>query len=426
MFQQNGLKILFGIVSIGILLLLVGLIRFRKLLLPNQYKFRLLAGIILAILLNVAMASKQFAWHYLISTQILTCVLIVVILFILKQLINTDKINFSFLRKPSSLGAFAVILPLLLLSLHRPYYKFTFHLQDHSDQVVPAFDSLGKLPTVYASRYCNGPSPACGFDFGFAFSGDIRTYYAEIINKYYPNSWFYNFGNSAYGSFGQAATLNELVMTYPKFLYYINKSDSTEGLSQIHLLENFKDSSGKYVMCKSVYYHPVTHEQIWEITSDTARANAKKKALAKIICDFETIRGDSVFTSTVDVVYVGNADLKSTEKSRSGKNSLQLNGKAEYGGGVKLPVARGMQYEISVWFNGNTPKRAIVMQGEGINALSNVPTKTDNNNWKLLTMSFTIPQDYPKEYVNLFFWNFSGNDDPVYWDDLEIKVFQEN
>lgn len=422
-FQVN--KLYFIILFIGILLLLVGLIRFRKLLLPNQNKFRLLAGIILAMLLNVAMASKQFAWHYLISTQILTCVLIVVILFILKQLIHTDKINFSFLRKPLSLGIFAVILPLLLLSLHRPYYKFIFHLQDHSDQVIPTFESFGKLPTIYASRYCNGPSPVCGFDFGFAFSGNIRTYYAEIINKHYPNSWFYNFGNSAYGSFGQAATLKELVMTYPKFLYYINKSDSTEGLSQIQLLENFKDSSGKYVMCKSVYYHPVTHEQIWEITSDTTRANTSKKALAKIICDFETIRGDSVFTSTVDVVYVGNADLKSTEKSRSGKNSLQLNGKAEYGGGVKLPVARGMQYEVAVWCNGNTSKRAIVAQGEGIYIQSNTPSKTDNN-WNLLSISFVVPQDYPQEYVNLFFWNFSGNDEPVYWDDLEIRVFQEN
>jgi hypothetical protein len=418
-------KLYFIVLFIGILLLLVGLIRFRKLLLPNQNKFRLLAGIILAMLLNVAMASKQFAWHYLISTQILTCVLIVVILFILKQLIHTDKINFSFLRKPLSLGIFAVILPLLLLSLHRPYYKFIFHLQDHSDQVVPVFDSFGKLPTVYASRNCNGPSPACGFYFGFGFSGDIRSYYAEIINKYYPNSWFFNFGNSTYNSFGQAATLKEISRQYPKFLYYINKSDSAEGLAQIRLLENFKDSLGNYVVCKSIYYHPVTHEQIWEITSDTARANSPKKVLAKINCDFETIRGDSVFTSTVGVVYVGNADLKTTAKARSGKLSLALNGKAQYGGGVRLPVAKGMQYEISVWCTGNTAKRAIVVQGEGIYAQGTVPLKTDSNGWKLLSANFTVPQDYPKEYVNLFFWNFSGNDDPVYWDDLEIIVYPQ-
>jgi 3-hydroxymyristoyl/3-hydroxydecanoyl-(acyl carrier protein) dehydratase len=421
-FQVN--PVYFGVLFIGILLIVVGLIRFQKIFLPNQYKFRLLAGIILAMLLNIAMASKQFAWHYLISTQISIGVLIIVIVFILKSVIHFEKLNASFLKTRFALGIFVVIIPLFLLSIHRPFYKFVFHLQDHSDQVVPAFDSFGKLPTVYASRYCNGPSPVCGFDFGFAFSGDIRSYYAEIINKFYPNSWFFNFGNSTYNSFGQAATLKELAARFPKFLFYINRSDSAEGLAQIRLLENFKDSSGNYVVCKSIYYHPVTHEQIWEITSDTARANSPKKVLAKINCDFETIRGDSVFTSTVDVVYVGNTNLKTTAKARSGKLSLALNGKDQYGGGVRLPVAKGMQYEISVWCTGNTAKRAIVVQGEGIYAQGTVPQKTDSNGWKLLSASFTVPQDYPKEYVNLFFWNFSGNDDPVYWDDLEIKVFQ--
>lgn len=423
-FQTNPLY--FAVLFIGILLLLAGFVRFRKWFLPHQFKFRLLAGIVLAMLLNIAMASKQFAWHYLISTQIITCLLVLVIVFILKSIINLEKINTTFLQKQFVIIGFIIIVPLLLLALHRPFYKFTVHLQDHSDQVIPAFESLGKLPTVYASRYCNGPSPVCGLDFGFAFSGSDRLHYAEIIKKHYPNSWFFNFGNSAYNSFGQAATLKELATRFPKFLFYINRSDSAEGLAQIRLLEDFKDSSGNYVICKSIYYHPVTHEQIWEITSDTARANSPKKVLAKINCDFETIRGDSVFTSTVDVVYIGNADLKTTAKARSGKLSLALNGKAQYGGGVRLPVAKGMQYEISVWCTGNTAKRAIVVQGEGIYAQGTVPQKTDSNGWKLLSASFTVPQDYPKEYVSLFFWNFSGNDEPVYWDDLEIKVFQEN
>ncbi|MGL5891198.1 MAG: carbohydrate binding domain-containing protein [Bacteroidia bacterium] len=419
-------KLYFIVLIIGVLFLLAGLTRFRKWVLPNQYKFRLLAGIVLAMLLNIAMASKQFAWHYLISTQIITCVLIIVIAFILKPLINTEKLNLAFLKKRLTLVVFALSVPLFLLSLHRSSYRFVFSLQNHSDQVVPVFESFGKLPTVYATRYCNGPSPVCGFEFGFAFSGDIRPRYGEIINRFYPNSWFFNFGNSTYNSFGQTATLKELSMRFPKFLFYINQSDSTEGLSQIHLLENFRDSAGNYVTCKSLYYHPITLEQIWEITSDTARANSTKKALAKINCDFETIRGDSVFTSTVDAVYAGNADLKSTVKARSGKHSLELTGKAQYGGGVTLPVAKGMQYEISVWCNGSTDKRAIVMQGEGIYMQSTVPLKTDSNSWKLLSMNFTVPQDYPKDYVNLFFWNFGGNDETVYWDDLEIRVYQSN
>jgi hypothetical protein len=213
-------------------------------------------------------------------------------------------------------------------------------------------------------------------------------------------------------------------MLYPRMLFFINSSDSAEGQQQVELFSSLRDSAGPFVTSRLFF-----HEANWknfcvELISDTARAAAQRKQLAHITCDFETVQGDSAFSTNIAAVYVGNANLRSTQKARSGKQTLALTRKDEFGGGINLPVLNGAQYVVTIWCKGNTYQRAINAQGPGIGVSAAVAIQTDKNGWQQLQYNFFVPKDYPQETVKLFLWHFGPDNETVWWDDLTIDVFQ--
>jgi hypothetical protein len=414
----------FLILSISLLIILAGFVRYKKWMQPHALKYRLLAGILLAGIANVVMASKAFAYHYLIAVESLSGLAVCTIMLILFSIWPEIKQILSALTKPvvqfSLLGAYST----LLLYLHAPYYNFTFQTQDHSTEVIIAFKQQGKLPAIFSSRYCNGPSPVCGFDFGIAFSGEIRHTFAKHIITYYPDSWIFNPVNGEYKNFLETAIRSDFAKRYPKYLFYMHPSDTTEALAELNKLQSLTDSAGSYVHASRVHQNPHTGEQIWVITSDTTRAAKRFNLVASIVCDFETTQGDSVFTTSMKNMFVGNADLKNNAKARGGKSSLAFSVKESYAGGISLAVAKGMNYEVSIWCKSDTKKRSLNVKSSLINFSADDAVEKTPDGWEKLTLKFSVPQNFEDGNVKLFLWVPEQRGEMVWWDDLEIKVFQ--
>ncbi len=413
----------FIIIITGALLLIAGFIRYKKWMVPNAMKFRLLGSILIAAAANLAMASKEFAYHYLIAVQIMSGLTVVTIVLIVFSIQPQIKTKLQALARHTLLIPTVCIFSIVLLYPHRVYYNFDFGLKDHSTEVIEAFRAQGQLPTIYSTRYCNGPSPVCGFQFGLAFSGDIRKVFAQSILNYYPDSWIFNFSNGEYSNFVETIVVNDFTKRYPKLLWYIHPADTTETLPELEKLAALNDSSGNMVTMQRVYAHPVTKEQIWLITSDTARAKERFKPVAVITSDFETTLGDSVFATTQQNVYIGNADLRNNAQARSGKSSLAFSVKESYAGGILLPVGKGMNYEVSIWCKGETQKRSLNVKSNTLSYSTNTAAATSDG-WELLTVKFSIPADFTEDKVKIFLWNYDENGATSCWDDLEIKVFQ--
>jgi len=413
----------FIIIIISTLLLLAGFIRFKKWMVPNAIKFRLLGGIVIAAAANLTMASKEFAYHYLITVQILSGLAVLSIVLIVCSILPQLKTKLQLLTRNTVLIPMLCIFSIVLLFPHREYYKFNFQLQDHSSEVIEAFHAQGKLPTVYSSRYCNGPSPVCGFQFGLAFSGDIRKVFAKSIINYYPDSWIFNFSNGEYSNFVETIFVNDFPARYPRLLFYIHPADTTETRVELLKLAALSDSAGNFVNTQRVYVHPVTQEQIWLVTSDTARAAKRFRPVVTITSDFETMLGDSAFASTQKNIYIGNADLRSSVQARSGKTSLAFSVKESYAGGVKLSVAKGMTYEVRIWCKGNTQQRSLNVKSNTFSYSSNT-VSASSDGWEQLSIRFSIPSDFAEENVNIFLWNYDQSGETTWWDDMEIKVFE--
>ncbi|MCA6362255.1 MAG: hypothetical protein IM638_04415 [Bacteroidetes bacterium] len=417
-------KIYIILLIVCALLLIAGFIRYKKWMAPNALKFRLLGGILIAAAANLAMASKEFAYHYLISVQILSGLALLTALLTVFSIWPQLKLKLQLVARNTLLIPAVCVFSVVLLYPHRVYYNFNFQPQDHSAEVIEAFNAQGKLPAIFSSTYCNGPSPICGFRFGLAFSGDIRMKFAARILKYYPDSWIFNSSNGEYDNFLETALTSDFTKRYPRFLFYIHSSDTLQAYPELKKLAEFTDANGNYVETKRVYRHPVTKEEIWLITSDTTRAGKRFNLIATINSDFETTLGDSVFTSSQKSIYIGNANLKTTTQARSGKTSLAFSSKEAYAGGLELAVAKGFNYEVSIWCKGNTYSRSLNLKSSKINISIDKPYEKTPDGWEKLSIKFSIPNDFEEDRVKIFLWNYDNNGETVWWDDMEIKVFQ--
>ena len=417
-------KIYFILLFVCTLFLVAGFIRYKKWMVPNALKFRLLGGILVAATANLTMASKEFAYHYLVSVQILSGLAFLTILLTVFSIWPELKSKLQLFARNVTLVPAVCVFSFALLYPHRLYYNFTFQHQDHSSEVIEAFNAQGKLPAIFSSVYCNGPSPICGFQFGLAFSGDIRMKFAKRILEYYPDNWIFNPSNGEYTNFLETAVTSDFTKRYPRFLFYINSSDTIQAYPELKKLAEFTDSNGNYVETKRVYRHPVTKEEIWLITSDTTRAGKRFNLVATINSDFETTLGDSVFTSSLKSIYIGNANLKNTTHARSGKTSLAFSSKEAYAGGLELAVAKGFNYEVSIWCKGNTYSRSLNLKSSKINISIDKPYEKTPDGWEKLSLKFSVPNDFEEDRVKIFLWNYDNRGETVWWDDLEIKVFQ--
>lgn len=64
------------------------------------------------------------------------------------------------------------------------------------------------------------------------------------------------------------------------------------------------------------------------------------------------------------------------------------------------------------------------MKSSKINISIDKPYEKTPDGWEKLAIKFSIPNDFEEDRVKIFLWNYDKNGEIVWWDDMEIKVFQ--
>ena len=159
-------------------------------------------------------------------------------------------------------------------------------------------------------------------------------------------------------------------------------------------------------------------------------SNSLFESFPTFYCDMEKISDDSkkfIDSKHSDIVY-NNANLVSSEKSFSGKNSIKLNKENQFGLSTKIKkIKAGDFYNISVWrFSENENKSGHLVISIGNKELyiqQKEIIKKDSSGWEQIGINFRIPPFIKTDNLKIYVWQAGEGD--IFFDDLKIEKIKE-
>jgi glycosyltransferase involved in cell wall biosynthesis len=143
-------------------------------------------------------------------------------------------------------------------------------------------------------------------------------------------------------------------------------------------------------------------------------------------CDYEKLTEDGRFFLSTDKGFlIGNTQLRSDIRSRSGNYSVQLPPSAPYGSNLQIRVAKDEVYSLSVWKNPYDSDGHIVVSAPEVSAFyrtSQQVVEIDAYGWGKIELIDTIPS-YLYGLINIYLWN--PGQDTIYFDDLKMLKVNE-
>jgi hypothetical protein len=178
-----SIVLILSLVILAAAFLLPGL---RKISLSNRH-FRLLAGAAAAQAVGLIMVSKHSANHYLLPELCLTGLTLFLIYYYLKHILTHYKINMNYLKIPiTALLVFVFIFTNPSGQINTKVSR----LKSLKKRSIALYEHMQQNYKDYAQiYYYRSSSPAYALKFGSDLS---RSYYAESLQKLYPNVYFYD------------------------------------------------------------------------------------------------------------------------------------------------------------------------------------------------------------------------------------------
>jgi hypothetical protein len=143
----------------------------------------------------------------------------------------------------------------------------------------------------------------------------------------------------------------------------------------------------------------------------------------EIFCDAETVAPDGYYIKTTQKINVEFGQRISQEKSFSGKNSIKLNNKNQFGFHIVLKdCVPGEYIEASIWKTAIHKGALFAQSDSGLSFMDKLAVGEDSLGWYLLNLNFRVPDSYQGEPIKLY--AYANTKDPIYFDDLKIKRFK--
>lgn len=141
-----------------------------------------------------------------------------------------------------------------------------------------------------------------------------------------------------------------------------------------------------------------------------------------IYCDAESLSSDGKhFINSIGEEF-GDANLRSDEKSLSGKYAVKMNENTTFGMEYRLNNLQINElYEVNIWRNSKSNNGILVVSSDDAKLFYKAigePVKTDENGWQLLRIKFTVSPELQDKSLKIYLWNKDKN--LVYFDDLTI------
>lgn len=166
---------------------------------------------------------------------------------------------------------------------------------------------------------------------------------------------------------------------------------------------------------------------------DTLRYNQlildKEKNIQEVFSfNAEKVSTDSKKLLASNGVVLGNVEIRTNEKSRSGEYSIKMDGEREFALEYQLTnVKPGENYEIEIWKHSDNESGRLVVSAKDSRQFykaQNTVLLSDENGWGIIRIKITIPPELQDSMLKIYLWN--PDKKLSYFDDFSIRKIGVN
>lgn len=375
--------------------------------------FRFMLACWLICTAQLALASKQFGYHYLIAAQLSVIPAIVAGYYLWNSLRENKKII---------TGLFVLCICWFGFKVSRSVPAYTRVNKIYQSSIeARKYDGLPRIITTGYQGACFIES---GIRFGASYGGP--DYFASdyFLRKQYPYSSFYDMNRAEH--IIRQWDVNYRPYDYfrdkPRVLvYFINMQENEEW----NELKNMTDGLGSFVQIRLTEKNPETAEHFYMIETDTAKMRMHYVKTVEQYYDFERTNKDNTsFVSADGTCTIGEVKTRSDENPFSGKYSIKIP-PGQYTCCVTFDADPGDAVEVAVKYHAPDRPVGIILSAEqpgtlDFNSESIMGEEADG--WKRSSLKATVPLTFSGKRLNLCLYYFGHRE--CYADDLDIKIMK--
>jgi hypothetical protein len=411
-------EIPFIIISLLLVICMFLLIKRKK---KYQHN-RIIVGLLCTFLLHIILVSKHFALRYL-TPSILLGVLGIYLLIVF----------FSHTKKMQKNLMIGVLLIYPLLSFKK-IYTLNDYLLNHAASRNSAHEYLKKnrkgLPLLIVPNYFGSGTKEYSLWFCTRWVGTNAQEYMDAMNKKYPDTYFFVPGQNTYFNWRNETSLFDILKSNPILNLYISldatkRKEEAFGKEILKKFNAYNVPNDSIIKMKCVFHQK--YDAIWQLTIDTAKLN-KTYQYHEAFCDMERMTSDGLYYKTNNQSFLfKNNNLRSSEKSFSGKFSEKLTKESMYGTGCTVENVRaGDYFEASIWKYSVDDDYQLVCAANNVQDFYTV-SKTiieEKAGWKKIKLSVSIDKNIVGNKLVFYSW-YSGNN-TCYCDDFKMILGKNN
>lgn len=377
---------------------------------PMTREAMFLTGLVISSGLGILMVAKHYhANHYLIPVLQLSGISL---FFVVKIIL---KANLSGTVKKFSWPAITIILILFLAWKQPPVIKYIdegYRLTNEEMETTNAMLEREYPDYTRIYYYPNSLNPYSALNFGDVY---CKRQFLPQIKSLYPNKYFYHSFEKRIKNWDAEIKPAELVELHGNKILLTGGPHSNQ--EAVEISKNGFPLKNIYKgRIQTIYVmDTLRFEQLTELPDGDSEE--------LLFCDMEHLSANDQFILGMNGEQIGNADLRSQEKSRSGNFSVKLNQSSEFALEYLLTdLEPGAEYEAEVWRNADNTSGRLVVSSSDAKLFYRAQTDfaiTDENGWQLLRINFTATPEMEGETFKVYIWN---KDKQVgYFDDLVVR-----
>jgi hypothetical protein len=396
-----------------LLLICVFLIIIKK---KKSQHQQLLFGLLCTFVLQIILVSKHFAIRYLTPSILLGVLGIYLLILFFSQSKKMQK---------TLIICFIVIYPLLAF---QKLYTINSHLSTYSASRNSAHEYMEKnlkgSPLLIVPNYFGTGTKEYALWFASKWIGKNAPEFIGDMNKKCPDTYFFIPDQNKYFNWRNEISLFDVLKSHPTLNLYISL-DATKMkeeafgkaiLKNINAYNRPNDS-----IIKINYLFHKKYDLICQLSIDTSRL-VKTFSFNNVLCDMESLTTDEKYYKSSNHLFLfKNNQLRSSERSFSGKFSEKLTKENMYGTGCTVEnVQVGDIFEATIWKRSEDDDYLFVCSAnnaEDLYIASNTIVE-EKKGWQKIKLSISIDKKISGNTLNFYSW-YQGNS-TCYCDDFEI------
>jgi hypothetical protein len=388
----------------------------------KNHQNKIIVGLLCTFILHIILVSKHFAIRYLTPSILLGILGIYLLILFVSRTKKMQK---------TLMISLIVMYPLLAFN---NIYTINDRLLNHAASRNSAHEYLEKnrkgLPLLIVPNYFGSGTKEYSLWFSSSWVGQNAQEYMDIMNKKYPETYFFIPEQNTYFNWSNEISLFDLLKSNPILNLYISldatkRKEEAFGKEILKKFDAYNRPNDSIIKIKHVFHQK--YDLICQLTIDTARL-AKTYHFNEAFCDMERMTSDGLYYLTNNQSFLfKNNNLRTTEKSFSGNFSEKLTKENTYGTGCTVEhVQAGDYLEATIWKYSKDNNYQLVCAANNTQDFYHVSNSIieDKDGWKKIKLTVSIEKKIPGNKLIFYSW-YTGNN-TCYCDDFKMILGKNN